>query len=187
MNKFYLILIGFIFCLLTHSVSAQSIFLKADALTTGASKEKTYTNYAEITSLQFGVSAESSWIRGENPSVGNANFQHVTITKNVDVSSTKFLQKIATGTKIDLIEIVSTGNVGVNTLEVVHKVELKDAYVTNVSSSGIKECTGDCPAIAESYEFVFKAIRITTYTFDNKGKAIESVFVYNVALNNSTF
>jgi len=187
MNKFYLSLLGLICCLLVHSVSAQDIFLKADALTVGASREKGYTNYAEISSLQFGISAESSWIRGGEPSVDNANFKKITITKNVDVSSTKFMQKIAFGVPIDLIEIVSTGSIGMNVREVLHKIELKDAYVTNFSTSGIQGCASGCPAIAESYEFIYRAIRVTTYVYDDKSRPTTSVFTYNVAENNSTF
>lgn len=188
MNKFYLSLLGLICCLLAHSVSAQDILLKADALTQGAGRIRDYANYAHVTSVQFGISAETSWTKGGGASVGKPNFKNITITKNSDVSSGKFMQKIAMGTGIDLIEILSVGNVGADRQEIVHKVELKDAYVTNVSSSEVEGCAeGGCPSIAESYEFVYKAIRITTYTYDDKGKATTTVFTYNVALNNSTF
>jgi len=187
MNKFYLPFIGLIFCFVTHSVSAQRIFLKADALTSGASTVDRFTDYTEISSFQLGGSATVSLTQGTGGGVGKPDFTDITVTKNVDISSNRFINKMARGQIISLIEIASTINSG--GLKVVHKIELKDAYVTSVASSTVQGCTGNCPAIAESYSFKYKAIRITTYTVNSNGSvtANPDPFVFNVVTNTSTF
>jgi len=185
MNKFYITILGLVSFLIANSASAQKIFLKADDLTKGASKVAGYLDYAEITSLQFGASFDRSWKTTGAPT-GKPNFKDIIITKNVDISSNRFLDKLIKGTTVGLIEIVSTTNDG-SDINVVHKIELKDSYITNVSSSTVQGCTGNCPAIAESYELVYRAIRITTYTVDSAGKTVQTVATYNVAMNNTTF
>lgn len=187
MNKFNLPFLGLIFFLITHSVSGQKIFLKADDLTNGASTIDRYSDYAEISSLQFGGSSTMSLTQGTGGGVGKSDFREIIITKNVDISSNKFLDKMAKGQFISLIEIVSTINSGGP--KVVHKIELKDAYVTNISSSTVQGCTGNCPAIAESYSFKYRAIRITTFSVNSNGSVVANPdpFVFNVVTNTSTF
>lgn len=184
MNRCYLRFGWIAFFLVAYTASAQKIMLKADALTTGASTVRGYTNYSEITSVQFGVDAETSYLKGTGPAVGKPTVREVTITKYVDVSSNKLWSKITAGIHTSLVEIVSLSDPD---LELMHKIELKDAFVTSISASNVTGCTQGCPSIAESYKFVFKAIRITTYSRNGQGTLVPSVFVYNVAKNNDSW
>ena len=181
MKKFYLLFTGLIFCLFTSSVYAQKIFMKADDLTNGASKEAGYLNYTELSSLQFGVSAATTF-----SGVGAPIPDQITVTKNVDISSNKFLNKIFGGDEVTLLEIVSLVPSG-NGFVVAHKIELKDAYFADISSATVQGCVSGCPAIAESYKMTFRAIRITTYSVNSSGVLAPNVFNYNVQAKTFTF
>lgn len=187
MKNLYLLLI--VFCLAASNVCAQDIFLKADNITDGAGPSGTYLNYSVISSRQFGVTAESSWLKGGGASVGKAQFNQIVITKGVDVASNKLLPLIAQGKSIPNMEIVSTADNNGQT-QVVNKIELKGVYITKITSSTVEGCTDGCPGIAESYEMVYKAIRITTYSQDRKtGKwtANPTQFAWDVASMDDSF
>ena len=188
MKNLYFLLI--LFCLVTSNVFAQDIYFKADNLTNGAGVAGTYLNYSVISSRQLGVSAEASWAHGGGGSVGNAIFDQIVITKRADIASNKIMALIAKGRSIQNVEIVSTVTNGPGGQQVVNKIELQDVYVTKITSSTVEGCVDGCPGIAESYEMVYKAIRITTYSQDSKtGKwtANPVQFTWNIPDMNEDF
>ena len=187
MKNLYLFLI--VFCLAASNVCAQDIFLKADNITDGAGPTGTYSNYSVISSRQFGVTAESTWLKGTGASVGKPLFNQIVITKGVDLASNKLLPFIAQGKSIPNMEIVSTVASGGH-LQVVNKIELKSVFITKITSSTVEGCTDGCPGIAESYEMVYKAIRITTYSQDRKTEkwtANPTQFAWDVASMDDSF
>ncbi|GGN03866.1 hypothetical protein GCM10010967_43380 [Dyadobacter beijingensis] len=171
MKKHYLLLWGLILlCLSASSGSAQKMFLKADNLTNGGSNDRDFDDYVEITSLQHGLEAETVFGPGGGPGVGRPIPKSLIITKNADLLSTKIMEKIVLGEHFTSIEIVSTVADRITGRSLVrYKVELKNAFVTDVSTSSVHGCASDCPGVAESVKLVFKAIRITTYSVDSKG------------------
>ena len=178
MKKIYAHVLGFILCMLTTTAFSQQIYLRADNLTDRAGYTEQFKNYVEITSFQFGVDAPVTTGKS-GPSPSKPVFREVIITKYSDISSNKLIEKVALGRPIAKLEIVSTANIeGENV--VVHKVELTEAYITEIASSTVSGCTGNCPTIAESYKFYFKTIKITTYSVDERGSVTANApFEYN--------
>lgn len=166
MKKFCLPFIGLFFCLLTNSVFAQkTIYLRAgnvqtnNYLTVGVGKAKEYSNYAEISSLQFGIQAISST---QSP-IGKPDLKDIIFTKSFDASSNKFMQAVTHNGVIPDIEILTTMT-NESKIVVVHKIELKDVVITDISSSAVPGCLVNCPAVVESYTIAYRSIKTTTYT-----------------------
>jgi type VI secretion system secreted protein Hcp len=168
MKKMYLFFLGLLLCMLGNVAVAQQMFMKAGNLTANGSNIDQFRNYVPITSLQFGLTSTSL---SSGPGAGQAprpDFKEIVFTKNVDISSNRILQTVATGKLIPLVEFVSTFTAN-GQQEIVYKIELKNVSITNVASSSVPGCSGGCPAVAESYSFDYSAIRITTYNVGNDG------------------
>lgn len=176
-----------LFFLVASVASGQDIYLKADGLTDQAGPSGDYFNYSSISSCQLGLSAEPGTKNGA-PAPGLPVFDRVIITKNVDLASNKLLTLVTLPRGIETMEIIHTQN-REGSSSVVHKIELKDVIIAKISTSTIQGCEGGCPAIAESYELVYTAIRITTYSQDGSGKWGENPtkFVWNVATKKPIF
>lgn len=188
MKNLYFLFI--LFCLVTSNVFAQDIYFKADNITNNAGPSGPYLNYSIISSRQLGVSAETSWTKGGGASVGKAFFDQIVITKRADIASNKIMALIAQGKSMANVEIVNTVTNGPGGIQVVNKIELKDVYITKITSSTVEGCADGCPGIAESYEMVYKAIRITTYSQDQKTlkwTANPVQFIWNIPGGNDEF
>ena len=186
MRKIYFV-IAFV-CLFSNSLFAQNMYLKAGTLTEKGSLVDGFRDYVELSSVQYGVSAESSSVKGTGPTVGKANFSEITITKNVDILSNALLKNISASTAIPEVEIVTTVRTGKGLYAIGHKIELRNAYVTNVSQAAA-DCNGGC-AVAETFKIVYRAIRITTYSQDQKTgetTANKNPYVYNTATTKMEF
>lgn len=167
---------------LANPLFAQHMFLSAGTFTTKGSIYRNFENYVEISSVQYGVDAETSYNLGGGAAVGRPTFREMVVTKNVDILSNELLRRITTGKSIPLIEIVTTQNTDAGE-KVAHKIELKDVFVTDVSDAGVEGCTGNCGGLAESVKLVYKAIRITTYSINPVNGQIQAnpnPFIYNV-------
>ncbi|MDQ6480678.1 type VI secretion system tube protein Hcp [Dyadobacter sp. LHD-138] len=190
MKKLLLPFVTLVFCLVAQHISAQKVFLKADPLTTNGNADAAFRDYVVITSRQLGGTAETI-ISGGPPRVGKPVFQNLIITKNSDILSNKLWTLMAKGTRIEDMEIVSTGLAPNGQSRVVtNKIELKDVFVAGIASSAAQgDCEAGCNGIAESYELVYTAIKITTYTLSNQGKwvADPSPFMYNIETGKSEF
>ncbi|MCF0056357.1 type VI secretion system tube protein Hcp [Dyadobacter sp. CY356] len=167
MKKFSVFVFFSFLFLQNNTVYAQHIFLKAGDLTLKGSLFTNYENYVELTGVQLGADAEVSVIKGAGAAVGKANFDAIVITKSVDILSNELMRNIAAGKSIPLIEIITTNKVG-QVERVAHKIELKNVFVTKIANASAEACPGDCGTVAESVSFVYKAIRITTYSIDSK-------------------
>ncbi|WP_221392137.1 type VI secretion system tube protein Hcp [Dyadobacter sp. NIV53] len=163
MKKVCLLLFCACYLSFTSRVTGQGLFLKAGELTAGASQNDTYQDYAEIHSFQFGTMIDVNITGGTGSGVGKPSATKVVVTKSVDVSSSKLLQKQLMGQIIPEIEIISTNFNGT----IVHKIQLKDVYISDVATSGAA-CSGGCPA-SETLSLVYTAIKITTYTMNPNG------------------
>ncbi|WP_221393422.1 type VI secretion system tube protein Hcp [Dyadobacter sp. NIV53] len=183
----FLIVFGFSL-FVTSSLSAQQLFLKAGTLTQQGSIYKGFENYVQISGVQYGVEALTSY-KSTGAAVGKANFGEIVITKNVDILTNELLRSISKGTLYALMEIVSTKNTA-DGQKVSHKIELKNVYVTNVSNSAVEGCPDDCAGLEESVKFVYKSIRITTYSTNVKTGVLTAnlnPFVFDVTTMSSTF
>lgn len=183
-----LYLFSIVLCLLANHVSAQQIYFKATAsngiITALASTSKDYTNYSELSSSQLGFSAEpSSGPGGTRP--GQPVFDKIVITKNSDIATTKLMPYLTNGNAIRDVEIVTTRRDDNGGMLPTYKIELKDVFITDISTSS----TNECACFSESYEMKYNAIRITTYSTDNKGKTVENPvkFMWDIEKNKADF
>lgn len=190
MKKLLLPFATLVFCLFAQHISAQKLFLKADALTNNGDADTGFRDYVVITSRQLGGAAETT-ISGGIPRPGKPDFQNLVITKHSDMLSNKLWTLMSKGTHINDMEIVSTAlSQNGSSRVVTNKIELKDVYVTGIASSAAQgDCEAGCNGISESYKLAYAAIKITTYTLNNTGKWIadSSPFMYNVANGRSEF
>lgn len=190
MKKLLLPFVTLVFCLFAQHISAQKLFLKADALTNNGGADSGFKDYVVITSRQFGGAAETT-ISGGIPRPGKPDFQNLVITKYSDMLSNKLWTVMAKGTHIDEIEIVNTALAPNGSSRVVtNKIQLKDVYVTGISNSAAQgDCEAGCSGISESYHLAYTAIKITTYTLSNTGKWTEdsNPFMFNVGSMKSEF
>jgi len=87
-----------------------------------------FENYVEITGVQFGAEAESSFTKGGGASIGKPIFDVIAITKSVDKLSNELLKNLAIGKAIPLIEIATTRRTDQGD-RVGHKIELKNVFI----------------------------------------------------------
>ena len=145
---------------------AQNIYLRGGEFTVKGTMVKGFENYVEISGVQFGAEAEVSFTKGTGPAIGKPTFDAISITKSVDKLSNELLRSIATGKSFPLIEIVVAARNSQGEQRAAHKIELQDVFVTKISDASA-QCD-DCGTLAESVNFVYKSIKITTYSFDSK-------------------
>jgi type VI secretion system Hcp family effector len=189
MKSFYTFIGSLFICLLSCSVYAQSIFLKVDDFTQNLGLNSQFVDYTELTSVQYGLQAEVSLLASPGPLAGKPKFGEIIITKNIDGLSNYIMNAMVRGIDFENMEIVATRGDGNGGLATMHKVELKNVYVTDFQTSSVEGCEGNCPSIAESVKFVYEAIRITTYKLNRNGNAVadDFKFEYNVRLGKYQF
>lgn len=196
MKKQYIVLIGFLICLCASTAFSQDIYVKVIAnrnngvLTQGASPDAPTTalrDYTRITSLQYGME-NGATIGSGGTSTGRTSLTGLTITKTVDLSSTRLMQALAAGEPLELVEIlyVNTRQGGSSTI---YKVELGNAILKNNTVNSIPGCADGCPNVAESFSFVYAKIRVTTYTQNPDGRIMPNPnpFVWDQTRNTPTF
>lgn len=198
MKKQYVILIGFLICFCSSTAFSQDIYVKViqdrtnAVLTQGASPDAPTTalrDYTRITSMSFGMENPVTIGGGGGGSApARTRLNDLTITKIVDLSSTRLMQVLAVGEPLELVEIlyVRSNDRGTSTI---YKVELGNAFFTKNTVSSIPDCTNGCPNVAESFTIIYGKIRVTTYTQNQNGSITTNPnpFVWDQTRNTPTF
>jgi type VI secretion system secreted protein Hcp len=142
----------------------------------GESMKKGHEGQIDIVSFSFGAVQHGSFSRGgAGGGSGKAEFQDISIVKEVDKSSPKLFQACAAGTHFPKATIF-VRKAGDKPLEY-YKVELKDLIVSSVQNSG--SSSGD--AVMESTTLNCAVINFTYVEQDAKGGAGKTVTAgYNV-------
>ena len=142
----------------------------------GESMKKGHEGQIDIVSFSFGAVQHGSFARGgAGGGSGKAEFQDISIVKEVDKSSPKLFQACAAGTHFPKATIF-VRKAGDKPLEY-YKVELKDLIVSSVQNSG--SASGD--AVMESTTLNCAVINFTYVEQDAKGGAGKTVTAgYNV-------
>ncbi|TLV00303.1 type VI secretion system tube protein Hcp [Dyadobacter luticola] len=185
MKKLLLPFVTLAFCFFTQVSFAQKYYMKAGQLTRDASLAGPFQDYTEISSRQFSVTAGA----GQKP--GNVSFQEMVITKLSDLSSNKLLATMTKPTRIDEVEIVATtASHGDGTRVVTNKIQLRNPVIVSYATSAANGCESGCTQIAESYKLTYEAIKITTYSQNDKTgewTADPSPFMYNLKTATNTY
>jgi type VI secretion system secreted protein Hcp len=136
----------------------------------GESTKKGHEGQIDITSFSFGAVQSGSFARGgAGGGSGKAEFQDISIVKEVDKSSPKLFQACAAGTHFPKATIY-VRKAGDKPLEY-YKVELNDLIVSSVQNSG--SASGD--TVMESITFNTAKINFTYVEQDAKGGAGKTV------------
>ncbi len=199
MKKQYVILIGFLICFCSSTAFSQDIYVKViqdrtnAVLTQGASPDaptSALRDYTRITSMAFGLEngATIGGGGGTGSAPGRTRLNDLTITKIVDLSSTRLMQALAAGEPMELVEIlhVRSNDRGTSTI---YKVELGNAFFTKNTVSSIPDCSNGCLSVNESFTFIYGKIRVTTYTQNQNGSITTNPnpFVWDQTRNTPTF
>jgi type VI secretion system secreted protein Hcp len=136
----------------------------------GESMKKGHEGQIDIVSFSFGAVQHGSFARGgAGGGSGKAEFQDISIVKEVDKSSPKLFQACAAGTHFPKATIF-VRKAGDKPLEY-YKVELKDLIVSSVQNSG--SASGD--TVMESTTLNCAVINFTYVEQDAKGGAGKTV------------
>lgn len=144
----------------------------------GESSKKGHEGQIDIVSFSFGAVQSGSFARGgAGGGAGKAEFQDISIVKEVDKSSPKLFQACAAGTHFATANIF-VRKAGDKPLEY-YKIELKDLIVSSVNNSGA--ASGD--SVMESITMNCAVINFTYVEQDAKGGAGKTVTAgYDVRL-----
>jgi type VI secretion system secreted protein Hcp len=136
----------------------------------GESMKKGHEGQIDIVSFSFGAVQHGSFARGgPGGGAGKAEFQDISIVKEVDKSSPKLFQACAAGTHFPKATVF-VRKAGDKPLEY-YKVELKDLMVSSVQNSG--SSSGD--TVMESITLNCAVINFTYVEQDAKGGAGKTV------------
>ncbi|SFE33305.1 type VI secretion system tube protein Hcp [Spirosoma endophyticum] len=162
-------------------VESQAIYMKitdSDGNISGDVTTRNYVGFINLASAQFSMTRPSTESR--------ATLGPITITKAVDVSSTRLMQTLApssaTKSRLDNIEIDYVKSVTQRPISTFYKIELTNVSVTHHSVSLVPDCPNGCSDTAESFELTYQRIKITTYSFDTGGRitADPNPFTYDL-------
>lgn len=113
---------------------AVDMFLDLGKEIKGESKDKTYKDKIDILAWSWGMSQSGSFHTGGGGGAGKANFQDLSLTKWVDVSSPNLMLYCANGDHFDTATLI-VRKAGKDPLEYM-KIVMKKVLVTSVSTGG---------------------------------------------------
>lgn len=173
--------------LLTTTVFAQTpaIYMKVTGTKgsiTGTVTTPGFTGLIELTSAQLGIErpvvvvrqAGGTGVITETLAPGRTSPGPITITKRVDIASTRLMQTLAgsniADVRLDKIEIDYIRFVN-NKPILFYKIELTDVLLAKSSGSIVPSCPNGCSDLAESFELAYQRIKVTTYSTNSAGSA----------------
>jgi type VI secretion system secreted protein Hcp len=132
----------------------------------------------DILAWSFGVSNSGSAHMGGGIGSGKANFQDISITKYIDLSSAALMQSVSKGTHFDTAEI-TVRKAGGTALEY-YKIALSEVMVTSYQTGG----SGGEDRLTESITLTFAKVEVKYQAQNEKGAAAgDTSFGYDIAGN----
>jgi len=176
------ILLGVVLGLIIISLSTSEAFaagyLKIGDIKGESSGDKTHDGWIEIQSFSFGASSSAGAVAGER-SAGKSSFSDFSITKEIDKSSPKLFELVASGERIQDVTFELTTSGGTEKPVPYMTITLKDAIVSSYSVGGSE---GTTPT--ESVSLNYGAIKFNYVQLDDRGGIGEKVEAsWNVVTN----
>lgn len=112
---------------------AVDMFLKLEGIE-GEAQDAVHKGEIDVLAWSWGMSQSGTTHVGGGSGAGKANFQDISITKWIDLSSTKLMKAAARGTHIEKGTLV-VRKAGDKPLEYI-TIQMKDIIVTSVSTGG---------------------------------------------------
>ena len=145
----------------------------------GESRDATHKDLIDILAWSWGVSNAGSAHVGGGIGSGKANFQDISITKYIDLSSSKLLESVSLGTHFPTAKIVVRKAGGKEKLEY-YTINLKEVMVTSYQTGG----SGGEDRLTESVTLTFAQVEVKYQAQSKEGaKAGDTTFAYNIAEN----
>ena len=112
-------------------------------------------NQVELNSFSFGVSAETSFLKGTGAAVGKAVWGSVTVQKDFDSISPSTMQNMAKGTAFKSIIIEATKQTGGREPSTFLRYTFTDSFITGDSFN-----IDDSGSTNESLSFIYKTMKV---------------------------
>jgi type VI secretion system secreted protein Hcp len=134
----------------------------------------------DILAWSFGVTNSGSAHVGGGIGSGKANFQDISITKYIDLSSASLMQSVSVGTHFDEAKITVRKSGGKNAQLDYYTIELKEVMVTSYQTGG----SGGEDRLTESLTLTFAKVNVKYQAQSEKGAAAgDTKFGYDIAAN----
>ena len=146
--------IGILFASAGISNATSNLYMKIDNLQ-GESLVQGRANQVELNSFSFGVSAETSFLKGTGAAVGKAVWGSVTVQKDFDSISPSTMQNMAKGTAFKSIIIEATKQTGGREPSTFLRYTFTDSFITGDSFN-----IDDSGSTNESLSFIYKTMKV---------------------------
>jgi len=157
---------------------ALDMFLKLKDVA-GESRDDAFKGEIDILAWSFGVSNSGSAHVGGGIGSGKANFQDISITKYIDLSSAKLMESVSVGTHFPTASITVRKAGGKKQLDY-YVIELKEVMVTSYQTGG----SGGEDRLTESLTLTFANVEVKYQAQSATGeKAGDTKFGYDIAAN----
>lgn len=137
-------------------------YIKFDGVD-GEATDKEHKDWINLLSFQQTISRESSATSGSTRARSSAVFEDIVLTKQLDKSTPKLQEAIATGKVYPSVEFELAADYGGSRATYL-KYELKNVMVTSYSISG-----GADGVPTEQFSLNFEEIKVTYTEFDSSG------------------
>jgi type VI secretion system secreted protein Hcp len=153
---------------------AADIFIKFDGVE-GESTDGQFKNHCEVLSFSWGLSQAVSFTGG-GMGAGKANFQDFSFTKQMDASSTRLMQRCATGEHFKKVEVFARKAGGKQMVYL--KFLFEECLITNYQTGSSGEIASENVTVA------FGKVKIEYHKQDLKGGTAKvGDFGYDVKKN----
>ncbi len=148
---------------------ATAGFIKFDGID-GESKDSNHDKWIDVLSISYGIFRPiASGISGSTRQRASATFGDIVMVKEIDKSSPKLQEKIATGEVIPKLEIeLTSATRNADTREPYLKYELTNVLITSYRISGSTSAS-DVPT--ETLAINFEEIKVTYTEFGDDGRS----------------
>ncbi len=145
----------------------------------GESRDKAFAGKIDILAWSWGVSNSGSAHVGGGIGSGKANFQDISLTKYIDLSSSDMLKSVSLGTHFPEAKIIVRKAGGDNKLEY-YTINMKEVMVTSYQTGG----SGGEDRLTESLTLTFAKVDTKYIPQKADGNADgETTFAYDIAAN----
>jgi type VI secretion system secreted protein Hcp len=145
----------------------------------GESRDKVHAGKIDVLAWSWGVSNSGAGHVGGGIGSGKADFQDISITKYVDLSSSELLKSVALGTHFPEAKIIVRKAGGDARLEY-YSIAMKEVMVTSYQTGG----SGAEDRLTESVMLSFASIEVKYQAQDARGReSDESTFRFDIPQN----
>jgi type VI secretion system secreted protein Hcp len=142
----------------------MALFIKFDGIE-GECKDKDHQKWSDLLSFSWGIHKAGGGATGQTRRRGVATVEDVTCTKEMEKSSPKIAEAVASGKVFPKVEIHSTATYGEGRATYL-KYELKNVAVTSYMTGG---AGGGDAVPTESLSLNFEEVKQTYVEYDAKG------------------